>query len=732
MRVTNIRSLAVLLLLVICAGAAVAAPQSRVVVIIAGSSSIRDFADPSLPGFPALLKTGSAGLLNVRVGRPCRDVEPGSKSGFEPACLSLGASAMATGGAEIRRAGDASGIIDGLRVADLYKSRTNLNFGSAQVLHAEIARMQRVNLAASYRAKPGEMGSTLRNAGIRTAVIGNSDIPGEVHREAVTAAMDENGVVDYGEVDGDKVNQPDPTAPFGIRSNPKTLLDAFDRLSANCRFVTIDFGDTFRADAYAESCSDRQAKAIRKVADARLGRFVADVANKLDLKKDMLIVVSPNARSFTEIEGERLGAIIIAGPGFGEGMLTSPSTHKPGAVTLADVAPTILGFFGLKPTVDMIGRPIHGVAGSDAAQALVKMNAVASAQSQRQVVMRWASVAQSVILVLVLAAILLTGSMPAKKAAAWATLSVVAIPLAMLILPVVYTGGMIASIVLLVLITAVVMALAGLVFRSASRAFVWLCGITVAALIIDLFRGAPIIGSSIAGYNIVEGARYYGIGNELMGTMLGATITGLGMALAARNVSRKVACLIAVPVFIALFLAIGAPMLGANVGGALATAPAIAAALLVIRGWRPNARGVAVILAFTVVAIAALFAADAIRGGAAQSHAGRAVGMLTGGDASGMFVLMERKVALNCMLVVTSVWSRLLGICLAGAAILSWWTKRIGRYLTPYESAALVGGIVGTIGAFIFNDSGVVAGATCVVFPFALLALKALGKDNAH
>ncbi len=724
------RTLAVLALLVICATAAVAA-QPRVVVVIAGSSSIRDFADPSLPGFPALFKSGSAALLNVRVGRPSHDAEPGSKSGFEPACLSLGASAMATGGAEIRRAGDASGMLESLPISDLYKSRTNLDFGSAQVLHAEIARMQRINLAASYRAKPGLLGSVLRSGRIKTAVIGNSDIPGEVHREAVAAAMDENGVVDYGEVDGDKVNEADPTAPFGIRANPDALLAAYDKLSSDCRFVTVDFGDTFRADAYAESCSDAQAAAIRKAADARLGRFVSQLAKRLDLKKDLLIVLSPNARSFTELEGERMGAIIMAGPGFGEGMLTSPSTHRPGVVAQSDVAPTILGFFGLKPAVDMVGRPISSIAGGDASQKLIAMNATASAQAQRQVVMRWASVAQSVIAVLILAAILLTGSTPAKRAAAWAAVSVIAIPLAMLILPLVYSGGMVQSIVLLVLITAAVMTLAGLIFRNAGRAFVWLCGITVAALAIDLFRGAPIIGSSIAGYNVVEGARYYGIGNELMGTMLGATITALGMALSARNVNRRIACLISIPIFGALFLAIGAPMLGANVGGALATAPAIAVTLLAMRGWRPSARGVAIILIFTVLAIGGLFAVDAFRGGAAQSHAGRAVGMLTGGDATGMLFLMERKIALNCMLVVTSVWSRLLGICLGGAAILSWWTKRMGRSLKPYESAALIGGIVGTVGAFVFNDSGVVAGATCVVFPFALLALKVLGKEKA-
>lgn len=726
------------------------ARDSHVVLVIAGSSSIRDFADPTLPGFPSLFNTGSAALLNVRAGRPSHDSEPSTKSGFESGCVSLGAGAMATAGAEAARAGDAASAIDGMNVGDLFKSRTGSSYKPGQVLHLEIAKLARINAASSYRAKPGALGSALRAAGIRTAILGNSDIAGQIHREAVTAAMGTNGIVDCGQVDGDSLHQTDPKSASGQRTNPTYLLSKTNEALTQARFVAIDFGDTFRADEYAESCTDQQAIANRHAADARLGEFVETLAKKLDPKTDLLIVLSPNAHGFSEIEGEKMGAILISGPGFGKGMLTSPSTRRPGVVTLCDVAPTVLAFFGIKPTPDMVGRPMLQTGSGSAASTLVDMNERASLQVQRQVAMRGASIAQSVVVCLVTAAILFLTSAPFKRLAAWLVLITAALPLAMLYLPLLYSGGLIGTVIVLVLLTIALVALSVLVFRSPARAFVWLCGAIVISLMIDLLRGAPLMVASIASYNIIEGARYYGIGNELMGTMMGAAIIGMGMLLAGLKrknpeTPRWAGAMLGV-VFAAVFVFIAAPQLGAKVGGAIAMAPAMAAVVLARRGWKPNLKSISVVLLISVLLVGAMFAFDLLRSGSAQSHAGRAASLATSGDLAGLFGIFQRKLALNFMLVVTSVWSRLLGLCIAGSAVLFWWGRRapggaaapalgsgpVGPrnegLLNREESAAAVGCCVGTVAAFLFNDSGVLAGATCSVFLWALLALKLLDR----
>ena len=174
----------------------------------------------------------------------------------------------------------------------------------------------------------------------------------------------------------------------------------------------------------------------------------------------------------------------------------------------------------------------------------------------------------------------------------------------------------------------------------------WLCTAIVVSLAIDIVRGAPLMSSSMAGYSFVEGARYYGIGNELMGTMLGATLVGGGSA----------------------------------------------------------------------------------------SHMGRVADLAAGGDALGVLTILQRKVALNFMLLSTSLWSRLLALSLASsAALFCWGRHRFGKeLLTREESAAAVGCCVGVAGTFAFDDSGVVTAAGCSVFLWALLALRTMSHARTR
>lgn len=723
------------LLLCACAGSSGAAEPARVVLVLAGNLSFRDVADADLPALSTLLREGSPALMNVRTGRSSRDMEPASESGLEAGCLTLGAGAMASGGAEVRRACDAAGTVNDVPASAIYGGRTGRDYPPDAVLHTEIVRIRRINAAASYRARPGALGFLLRAAGIETAVIGSSDLPGEIHREAAAVAMDDWGVIDRGEVDSPRLREADPASPYGVRTNTALLLREMGRALRRSRFVVLDFGDTFRADNYANTCSDEQGARLRGEAVARLDHLLTQISARLDFERDMLIVLSPSPRTFTDLNEERLVPIIIRGPGFGGGMLTSPSTRRDGVVTISDVAPTILRFFGLDPSTDMVGRPISRVAAPAPVDTLLALNADASRQAQRQVAMRGASVVQSVIVAVVTLMLLVSVRGLPRSAALWAALVPIGIPIVMLYLPVVYSGGLAGSVLWLVALTVGLLALCALVIRSALRAFAVLCGAMVLSLVVDLLRGAPLVSSSIAGYSLVEGARYYGVGNELMGTMLGAALVCVGVLAPVRAPGGRVRELLTAAALVLVFVFIGAPALGANVGGAIATAPAIAVAMLVRRGWRPSVRGVVLVAVVTVVVVGGLLAADSIRGGASQSHMGRVMEMAASGEPSGLLSVFHRKIALNFMLLSHSLWSRLLGLSLAASAVLLWWGGRrggTGKLLTRELRAAAAGCLVGTVGAFAFNDSGVLAAATCSVLLWSLLALRVFGGETSE
>lgn len=707
------------------------ATPTHVIVVIAGGLSIRDIAAPNLPAIRKLMSTGSSALVNVRSGKPGKDFIQPSRLWTETGCMSIGAGAMAVGGAEVSSASNIDGKIEDVSAGELYKLHTNTSYGIAQVLQPDIVRVQRSNEFASYHAVPGLLGSILHNAKIKTAAIGNSDIDGEIHREAVSAAMDKDGLVDYGDVDSSDLNQTDNTVPYAIRSNTLALINRLDRVYDKGRFIVIDFGDTQRADSFAESCTDKQANIIRRDAVRRLDGFIANLIGHIDLSRDLLILVTPNSRSFTDIQEERLTPLIIAGPGFGDGLLTSPSTRHKGVVTISDISPTVAAFFGIKQPLEMTGRPIFAVANNDPGATLLKLNLDASMQAQRQPAMRGASIVQSVVVVLV-SIILLFGSGAIRRIATWLVLIPIAIPLAMLYLPLIYTGGLVGAALLLIVLVLAILGICRLAYGSAQRAFVWLCGITVATLSMDILTGSRLIGSSIAGYSVVEGARYYGIGNELMGTMIGAAIIGLGSALSGSRLSLKARVSIMAVTYAFVFVCIG--IFGAEFGGAVAAVPAMITVIASLCKFRVTAWNILKVAAATLAVCIGLFAFAALKGGSSQSHIGQFAKLFTGGDASVAFAQMQRKAALNLMLLSTSPWSRLLGLCLLSSAIQFWRGRQLyGKDFINADLMPTVSGCcVAIVGVFALNDSGVLAAATCAVFLWALISLHSEKQKLGH
>lgn len=715
------------LLPAVLAPPAIASKEGCAVVVIAGGISIRDLADPRLANISRLLREGSAGLMNVRTGRPTADTEPVERPGMLPGCLSLGAGAMASGGLEVSRAYDSGSLAGSVTAARVYFYRTGMRPPPGTVVHTEIVKMRRINESAAYRARPGLLGAALRRAGVRTFVFGNSDMPEEIHREAAAAAMDERGIVDGGTVSSPGLARRDPEAAYGVSCNVELLAKLAADSVAPKRFIVVDFGDTLRADFYGEYCTDEQAAALRRKAAARLDRLVGLVRASLDPERDLLILLSPCTRISTEFENERLAPVIISGPGYGSGLLSSPSTRRDGVVALTDIAPTVLASFGADIPAGMTGRRIHLIrTGTESLDYLLTLNTEAIRQADRLPVMRAGSVVQSIIVILATVALLAGSRGRLRRAALWAAVVPAVIPLAMLYLPAFYRGGLAGSAAALCGIAVLLMAALVLLVRSPARALMWTCGILVASILVDLARGASLIRWSIAGYSLVDGARYYGIGNELMGTVLGASIVFVGLACSLGVVSGRLRGVFAGTVFLIVFAFLGAPGLGAEAGGAIGAALAFVTAIVTRSTWRPSRQGILLIAAAAALGVGALFGLDALRGGGSQSHVGRALQLLASGDIRGVAAIATRKIGLNVMLLSTSLWSRLLFLSAAAAALLHWRGRRVteNSNVRREYAGALSGLAAGVVAAFLLNDSGVVAAAACAVLMWSLSVVK--------
>lgn len=429
-------------------------------------------------------------------------------------------------------------------------------------------------------------------------------------------------------------------------------------------------------------------------------RQIALYAHKVDSCKGLLIVVSPNPSPDDYARFERLTPIILHSPGrWKQGLAYSRSTRTAGLITAADIAPTIADYFHVPLQGPCYGFPLdpRSVAPGGAGQ-LLKRDEQWAAQ-EKALSFRW---------ILPLAA---------SAAVAWATwvasrrrsaptkllVALVAVPLVLTMpLPASPIGSLTPAIAACA--AALLLAASAPDFRAAVTR---LCLATAAWLLVDAigFRGA-LTASSLLGYSPIEGARYYGIGNEIMGVWLGASVIAAAFQLG----KVRPAWLIAFAVAVALCL--GHPSIGAKAGGFIAALLTIAAFWWAQSG-RPFKFAVAAAMVLGLVLMGA--AALLLLGKFGESHVTQSIEMAHREGGLSLMAIIVRKAAMNAYLAFHSAWSVMLLVCVAASARLA---GEIRRSDVASRTAAL-GAAGATAASFAFNDAGVVAAALCALYLWA-------------
>lgn len=685
----------ILLTLLFMALAGQSHASSKVVMVVLPAVSFEDLTSTDLPAIHKLIETGSVGLMNSRTaGR--LDAKEGEytdpKYTPESGYLTLGAGARAIAGADARQAFNHDEVVEGVPAWKVLQSRTLTDPGNAAVVHIGIAKMQHDNAELNYQVTVGALGDALHAAGLKTAVVGNSD-DDEIHREAATICMDSKGLVDFN----------------------KDFAD----------FTVIEFGETARLDRKRLDLMDRvyqreRAKALREV-DEMIGKLTLG-------EQTILMILSPYPSSYAVEKTENgLCPVIVSGPGFGHGLLTSGSTRIAGVIANTDIAPSILQMLKAPVPASLVGRPIAMTASDSPADELLRLNKRASVQALSLPVLRQVMTAV-IVLVGIVTVLWLMLPIPQRKRLWPLIILPSTVAPACLLVALWPSGNHFIVWLRLIVFTAGITGGAALIARRPSNALMLLSMMFVGLAAADTLTGSMLGRNSIMGYSIVEGARYYGIGNEFMGAFLGASMAGLGLMFGAlRTSGRAIRVTLAVGLIVGMVI-VGSPMLGANVGGAMAMASAFGIALAASYQFRLR-RILSVVLAAGAL-IAAFAVLDSLRGQEYESHLGRAVRLAGSGGLAQIGMLVKRKLLMNFFLIRLSVWSRVLaayGISLGMILYPDW--SRISP-LPMHVRIALTGLIAGTLAALIFNDSGVVAAATCFVYGWSLLLLTVLEAEK--
>lgn len=624
------------LLLVACSSANtstdVLAPrvEPRVVVVGLQGVSWDELDEPEATVFSNLLGRAAVGNL-----------APGGRNDAASSYAALGSGRTMFADHTSGWAFDAGERIENSTGAGLYGRRAGFGREGSAVYVSTIERLRFLNGLTVPRVRPGLLAETLAMRGGGAAVLGNADhsmgdLPDQlplldtaegesaletgIHREVALAAMRGDGSVDRGEV-GRHLLLVDPQAPFGIRTDPQALLEAFRLLKDSVELIVIESGDGARADAYAKGLEPSLQQEFRSRTFSKYTQhLIGDIAEELDPRSTLLVVAGMTTPGGSGARS-RLRPVLLAGGGVQPGFLVSPSTNRPRLITMADLSATIAEYLGAVDAGFESGRAVSVIPARPALEPLRRMDSRAVVHDAFRVFPHAVAVA-----VVSVFALLLLLNRPGRRFGTFSIISIVAMPLASAASsPWVWAFGAPGA---AGVVTGLVLASAGVVVlflrRWPATAISAVLTATVAFFFLDLAAGSPAQVDSTVGYSSTASGRLNGIGD------LGAAFFVASLLLLAGFVADRrssIAHWAAGAILVASVIWLGAPALGHSPAWALSLLLGIAVFLTIVSGRASGhyLRFLAVSAAAGAVLLAVLGLLDSLSSPGARTYVGNLV-----------------------------------------------------------------------------------------------------------
>lgn len=613
---------------------------------------------------------------------------------------------------------------------------------NGEIVATDLPLLTRRFVGPDYGAHLGAFGEALHDADRRTAVVAAGDkllAPDEetVRRAAGIAIADRAGTIDTGAVSD--LLRPDVRAPYGVRTDEDRFDDAVGSAIEGADVVVVDPGETQRADEFALQVSDRVGHAARIAALERADELLGRILEHVDAD-DLLMVLAPSGPRTSRID--QLTPMIVRGPGFGRGWLTSPLTRRDGLVLLTDVAPTVLDALGIGIPSWMSDSTmsVKTADTSDAVRRFVDLN---DESGFRELFVTIATVLLIALLVGLAIATLMVFLRRSPLAIRWTqalALGVLALPIAALGVRIVngWRLGPVGATLLLVAFVVTLSALAAIGrLRAHGGLVLLLAGLALATL--DLLLGSPWQLNGAFGYSPLQAGRFYGNGNLGFAVFVTCGIVGLtALADAIRPALDRATTWWLGAALVAIVLMEGAPQLGADFGGVLAGVPAIFVVWLVARELRVRWRMVIAVGVTAAVASVALMVLDMLRPPARRTHLGALAARVRDEGLEPLITIVRRKGEANLHLLIGTRWTWVVPLT-AGLLALLFWRGRglLGGTLArrPLLRAGLFGSLTAGIVGMVVNDSGIAIPAMTLILTvpfFVLVGMDVLDAERAR
>lgn len=702
----------------------------QVIIVVCDYLELTDLNNPRLSHLREFFHKGSVALLNTNTA--------GSRTRPNVAAT-VSAGNIALGTVEETLAFGPGEFYHGQNPLDIFQARTGFQPGAENLVVFDYPLIIRQNEMGQVKATPGALGEALHNQGIRTGVLGNSDLPGLPQRTMSVIAMDTKGMIDTGDVSTRLLEQ-DKNSVIGYHTDYNALQESFLEMRKKAQLLVIELGDLVRLEQNRQVITDSVYFAEREHILEEYDSFIGWLLKSVNARTSYVMVASLSPSPVSLKERKMFTFIGVQGRDIKSGgLLFSPTTRREGIATLYDIAPSILQYYGAPVPSSMLGRPWYSESVKDNTRSNLEIIQDINTYTTIVSNLRPPLVKGYVVLhLLVLAGVISCLVFGWRKYRYFIPFLVVLItmPLAWLIEG--FFFPLKSNIFLYILEWLV---LSGL-FVFVSLAFarnkkidpvLFPCLATVGILLTDTVAGGNLQKYSVLSYDPIAGARFYGIGNEYMGVLVGATIMGVSLLMQRLGKISWKTLFASGVLFFSVMVVIGLPQWGSNFGGILASLVSFVYTFLRLYRVRIRFREILVggIIMFAVCS--GFLILDYLRPPELRSHFGQLIYKVQSSGVEAFGEVIVRKLSMNYRLIKYTIWTRVLIGTLLALGILFYRPIGIFKQIlnnNPALAAGLEGSLVGAFAALIFNDSGIVAAATSIIFPSVTLFFLVLREQE--
>lgn len=699
--------------------------DKKAIILILDEVSLEEILNSDTPNIDLLLKNGAIGLMNTRAKSSLLN------KGSTYLSLGMGVRTLAStkGGLAFENnkmypMSNSNIMLECVTASDLYKLYTGKTPPDGEIINVAIGDIEKTALDITPNNQVGLLGKIANENNLAIGVVGNSDLNTPA-REVTMLAMDENGVIPYGFVGSDLLVT-DTNILGGIKLDQSKLLDEVGRILPNIDMLFIDYGDAARIQKINQLATDSVREEQKFKAIERADSFLGMLFKKVDLEKTLFMVISPNpSREMANKGNFALTPIIMSSIGTNKGLLTSNTTHQEGLVTNFDFGPTLLNYFGINETNSFIGEPMQVLNNENPTQVLLSNQAQCLYLRKYRSVFHWTFI--------ILVGIALVGFyLPkftkwkglSKRFLNYLSTTVIAIPLTMMTVSLFGYKSIILDLLYVFGGAFIIAYILNKIF-SKNLMIMAVLGLTTSVFIlVDIYFVNKLMIISPLGSDAIAGGRFYGIGNDYMGILLGSTLFSFFALFQLYEINKSTMSII-MTFYMSLVIVALSPLFGANMGGTLAAIFIALLALLKIFNKKFSFKKIAILVIGAIVGIILIATLDTLFN-PNPTHAGKALESLSTGGLNKFFEIISIKLGQVFWNLIHASWNAILFLQIILIFLLFRLKSEVLKKIHENYQILFKGFIVillGGIAVFLFNDTGTIATALMLIYLFLPLGM---------